>query len=136
VGAGEGSGRARARAPPRRRGPRPPGRVTLSIHELQDTGWPGAEAIDRFLAAHRFPLVEGSSVTFVYRGEADSVDLRHSVYGLPSSQAFRRIPATDLWYLILELPKGSRMEYKLLVERDEERSLLLDPLNPHTANDP
>jgi enterochelin esterase family protein len=110
--------------------------MALAIHELQADGWPDAEAVDAFLAAHAFPLVEETSVTFVWRGEADAVHLRHAVYGLPSSQAFARIPSTDLWYLILELPPKSRMEYKLLVEKDGEERLVRDPRNGHQSHDP
>ena len=46
--------------------------MTLAIHDLAASGWPDEAAIDRFLASHRFPIVEDSSVTFVYRGEAES----------------------------------------------------------------
>ena len=65
---------------------------------------------------------------------ADAVMLRHWVYGLPSSQPFRRIPGTDLWYLILELPRGSRVEYKLEVVRGPHHQWIEDPLNPLRAH--
>jgi enterochelin esterase family protein len=67
---------------------------------------------------------------------ADEVNLRHWVYGLASSQPFRRIPGTELWYLILDLPKGSRVEYKLEVVQGPSRRWIEDPLNPLIARDP
>jgi enterochelin esterase family protein len=110
--------------------------VTAALRRLSESGWPDAQTLDDFLASAQFPIVERTSVTFVWRGEADGVRLRHSVYGLPSSQPFERLPGSDLWWLTLDLPPGSRMEYKLLIERGGDVSLILDPLNPHTAHDP
>ncbi len=97
---------------------------------------PKRQKIDAFLAAHTFPIVEGRDVTFVFHGQADEVNLRHFIYGLPSSQPFRRVEGTDLWYRVLELPERSRVEYKIERVIGEEREWLMDPLNPHIARDP
>ena len=94
------------------------------------------EAIGAFLRGRAFPLTEPAGVTFVYRGAADAVRLRHWVFGLPSAQDLRRVEGTDLWYLFLELPPGSRVEYKFEVVENGEGHWLNDPLNPWTANDP
>ena len=66
---------------------------SLRREALADPG-----AIDRFLAGRAFPLVEDRTYTFVYRGEADAVRLRHWVYGLPSTPAFTRLDGTDLFW--------------------------------------
>ena len=95
-----------------------------------------AAAIDAFLAKNSSPIVEGPTITFLYRGRADDVRLRHFVYGLPSSQRFRHIEGTDLWYLSLEVPRGSRIEYKLEVAIGGVTRLIRDPLNDKTASDP
>ncbi len=108
----------------------------LAIRELEDRAARDPGAVDAFVAGHEFPLVEGTSVTFVWRGEADAVNLRHWVYGLPSSQAFHRIPGTDLWYHILELPAGSRVEYKFEVVHGPMHQWVNDPLNDQFARDP
>jgi enterochelin esterase family protein len=108
----------------------------LAIRELESRVSLGAAAIDEFFARHRFPIVEGSSVTFVWRGEADAVHLRHWVYGLPSTQAFNRVHGTDLWYLVLELPRGSRVEYKFEIVRGPTHQWTEDPLNSALARDP
>jgi enterochelin esterase-like enzyme len=110
--------------------------VTLAIAELTASGPPSPESIDRFLASHSFPLVEGPSCTFVYRGAADAVNLKHMVFGLPSMQPFRRIEGTDLWHLVLELPERSRVEYKLEVVSKGTGAWIEDPLNPHRSRDP
>lgn len=94
------------------------------------------EAVDTFLRTHTFPLVEGSSCTFVYRGEADGVLLRHWIFGLPSSIPFQRLPGTDLWFLVQELPAKSRVEYKFEVVHRGHGRWIEDPLNPDRAADP
>jgi enterochelin esterase family protein len=108
----------------------------LAIRELEGRASADPSAVDAFLAEHAFPLVEGTTVTFVWRGQADAVHLRHWVYGLPSSQAFRRLPGTDLWYHILELPAGSRVEYKLEIVHGPMHEWIHDPRNPQLARDP
>ena len=92
--------------------------------------------VGRFLEEHRFPLVEGSSVTFVWIGQADGVSLRHWVYGLESSTSLTRVPNSDLWYLTLEIPPASRVEYKLEIHRGTGSEWVEDPLNPNRARDP
>ena len=108
----------------------------LAIRELESRTPLDRAAVDAFLAEHSFPLVEGPSVTFVWHGEADAVHLRHWIYGLPATQAFHRIAASDLWYLIVELPSGSRVEYKLEIVRGPTRQWIADPLNGQLARDP
>ncbi len=97
---------------------------------------PSEDAVAAFLAAHEFPLQSGRVSTFVYHGEAEAVRLRHFIYGLATSQPFSRLPETDLWYLSLDLPERSRVEYKLEVVSDGQRRLIRDPLNPNLAHDP
>ena len=79
-------------------------------------------AVDRFLARHEVPIVEGDRCTFLYRGEADEVRLVHRIVGLPDRLPLRRMRGTDLWYVVLELPEGSRVEYQLEVRRGEHAS--------------
>jgi enterochelin esterase-like enzyme len=107
----------------------------LAIHRLADER-PNKRRLDEFLAEHSFPILEGPYTTFVYRGPADAVYLGHWIYGLPSSQEFKRIEATDLWYLVMELPPASRIEYKLQRMLHGKMEWLLDPLNDRKASDP
>ena len=106
----------------------------LRLLEEHETLTP--EAVDEFLTVHGSPVVEGTSVTFFWRGEADLVRLRHFVFGLPTAQRFTQLEGTDLWYLTFDVPRGSRFEYKLEVTRGGRRSLVRDPLNARVAHDP
>jgi len=94
------------------------------------------EAVDSFFHTNSFPLVDGPSTTFVWRGRADHVNLRHWVYGLPSSQALVRVEGTDVWHFTLKLPPTSRVEYKFEVIRNGHGEWVGDPLNPNRAHDP
>lgn len=94
------------------------------------------EAVDAFIASNTFPIVEGSRVSFVYRGDADAVHLKHWVFGLPSSQQLKRLDGTNLWHLTLEIPASSRVEYKLEIVRGGRGEWIQDPLNPNRARDP
>jgi enterochelin esterase family protein len=95
-------------------------------------------AIDVFLSAkgRSFPIVEGPHVTFVWRGEAESVSLRHWIFGLESASELARAGATDLWYLTLDIPHGSRVEYKFDVRNKGASHWIEDPRNPNRARDP
>lgn len=106
------------------------------LRRLCRKGPPAAAAIDAFIAGHRFPLVDETGVTFVYRGEADRVYLRCWIAGLSTAQPLQRLPGTDLWAVAVELPGKSRFEYKFEVVRGERRELVLDPLNGVLARDP
>ncbi len=109
----------------------------LAIHELESRKKRlTKKAIEEFLEARRFPLVEGPSVTFAYHGPADNVLLQHFIYGLPTSRPFKRIAGSELWYLVLEVPPESRFEYKLNVVHGGAHQWIRDPLNPLTARDP
>ncbi len=92
--------------------------------------------VDQFLAGRSAPLVEGPHTTFLFRGDAQQVVLQHWIHGLASSQPFHRIHGTDLWFLVMELPPESRIEYKLVVSRNGHREMIKDPMNPLEARDP
>ena len=115
----------------------------LAIEELQRSN-PDRQAIDAFVERHEFPIVEGRQVTFVYRGQAHDVILQHWVQALPQQQPFARLQGSDLWYLTLDLPRNSRIEYKIGLTQGpagaygggQRLQLIQDPLNPHQALDP
>ena len=108
----------------------------LAINRLRDRRPLLPVTIDRFLARHEIPIVEGSRCTFLYRGEADEVFIVHRTFGLPDHLPLRRLRGTDLWYAVLELPDGSRIEYQLEVVRGGHRERMNDPLNPRVAHSP
>lgn len=98
--------------------------------------WGDPPKLRAFVKGHTFPLVEDDHVTFVWLGPAEAVNVRHWVYGLESSTTLTRAPETDIWYLTLEIPQNSRVEYKYEVHRDGRGEWLEDPLNPNRARDP
>jgi enterochelin esterase-like enzyme len=108
----------------------------LAINRLRERQPVGQAAIDRFLARHEVPVVEGPRCTFLYRGEADEVHLIHRTVGLPERIGLRRLHGTDLWYVVIELPEGSRFEYQLEVADGDRRERINDPLNPRLAHSP
>jgi enterochelin esterase family protein len=92
--------------------------------------------VDRFLARHEVPVVEGRHCTFLFRGEADRVSLAQRILGLPELIPLRRLRGTDLWYLVLELPEGSRVNYQLEVRRGDHVEWVNDPLNEKVSYSP
>ena len=96
----------------------------------------GPLAVERLLATTTFPRVEGRTVTFLYCGAGQEVTLQHWIHGLPGQLPFRRLHGSDVWVLQVDLPPGSRMEYKLGVLHYGRPALIRDPLNPQTARDP
>jgi enterochelin esterase-like enzyme len=107
----------------------------LAINRLQEQPVDD-NAVDGFLEQHEVPIVEGSRCTFLFRGDADEVHLVHRIVELPERIALRRLPESDLWYLVLELPEGSRVEYQIEVTRGEHQERFNDPLNPKLAHSP
>ena len=114
----------------------PPVSRKLAINRLRERRPLDAAVVDRFLARFEVPIVEGARCTFLYRGEADEVFLIHRIFGLPDHLPLRRVRGTDLWYVVLELPEGSRVEYQLEVVRGGQRERINDPLNPRLAHSP
>jgi enterochelin esterase-like enzyme len=108
----------------------------LAINRLRERRPVDPAAVDRFLARHDVPIVEGSRCTFLFRGEADEVHLVHRIVELPERLPLRRLRGTDLWYLVLELPSGSRVEYQLEIVRGGRHEQVNDPLNPHRSHSP
>ena len=108
----------------------------LAINRLRDRKPQDPATVDRFLARNEVPIVEGSRCTFLYRGDADEVQLVQRVVGLPEHIPMRKLRGTDLWYLVLELPEGSRVNYQLEVRRGEQVERLNDPLNPRLSYSP
>ena len=84
----------------------------------------------------QYPLIDPDGVTFLYHGKADAVGLRCWIHGLPASQPFERVKGTEDWLLRIDLPPGSRIEYKFEIVRDGRVEWILDPLNPLQATDP
>jgi enterochelin esterase-like enzyme len=106
-----------------------------AIHQLLDLP-PGERNVDKWMAGKSFPIVEDRNATFVWRGKADAVRLRHFIFGLESANPLECVEGTDLWYVTMEIPARSRVEYKLEIHRGDHSRWIEDPLNPFRARDP
>ncbi len=106
------------------------------VQDIEKHARLGPWALESWLAEKQFPVVEGRTVTFVFRGRVDEVKLRHWIHGLATALPFHNVPGTDLWFLAIDVPEGSRLEYKLEVVMRGEHRLVQDPLNPNLASDP
>jgi enterochelin esterase family protein len=82
------------------------------------------------------PIIEGTRCTFLYRGDADAVSVAQRIVGLPELLPMRRLRGTDLWYLVLELPEGSRVNYQLEVRHGDHAERVNDPLNEKLSYSP
>ena len=114
-------------------------RLRLRLDRLVGEGRPVGDTLDRFFARHQVPVVEGRRVTFAVRVAADGLEgvwLRHRVNGLPGDLALRRVSGTDLWYVVVELPAESRVEYQFEARRHGEWQRFNDPANPRVARSP
>ena len=107
-----------------------------ALRKLVRKAAPDGADIDALIQELDFPLVDGTDVTFVFRGKADAVYLRCWIAGLDTAQPFQALAGTDLWATTIELPKGSRIEYKFEVASNGNKELILDPLNEVVARDP
>ena len=108
----------------------------LAINRLKATKPLDASAVDAFLHDRELPLVEGRRCTFAWRGHADEVWLCQRIVGLPDRIPMRRLRGTDLWYLVLELPEGSRVEYQIETRRGAGYERFNDPRNPKLSHSP
>lgn len=108
----------------------------MALNRLRERLPVDTAAIERFIARHGSPIVEGERATFLFRGEADAVSVRHRVVGLPDPLPMRRLEGTDLWAASTVLPEGSRVEYQLELRRGAHHERFNDPLNPRVAHSP
>lgn len=112
-------------------------RQRLAINRLRDRRPLDEHAVDRFLGRQQqVPIVEGAKCTFLYRGDADEVHVRHRIVSQPQRVPMRRVGSTSLQYAVIELPAGSRVEYQLEVRHGEHVEQVNDPLNQRIAHSP
>lgn len=110
-------------------------RRKLAINRLRE-GALDPDTLQRFFARHEFPIVEGGSCTFAVWRAADEMFLRHRVVGLPEHLPLRRLEGTDVWYVVVEIPPASRVEYQFESRTGEHWERFNDPHNPRVARSP
>lgn len=114
--------------PPRHKG-------KLAINELRARAL-DEQVVSDFLADREVPIVEGPKCTFLFRGEADGVAVRHRIVNQPQHVPMKRLEGTSLWFVTIELPAHSRVEYQIEVRVGAAVETFNDPLNPHVAHSP
>ncbi len=91
-------------------------------------------AIDSFMNEHAdgLPYISGSEATFIYRGNANSVNVAGDFNGWSSApDVMGVVEDTDLWYLTKTFELNARLDYKFVLNGS---SWILDPQNPHTIS--
>ena len=116
-------------------------RSQLAIDRLARRAEGDQPAVDRFLARHELPLVEGANVTFAVAVEdpdrsLEGVWLRHRVVGLPDDLTMHHLAGTTLWWVTVTIPGESRVEYQFELRRHGEWARFNDPRNPRVARSP
>jgi enterochelin esterase-like enzyme len=96
------------------------------------------DALDARLAAgESFPIVDDQLCTFAFHAPAIGVRLVHFGVGFPEDLRFELLDEnSDWWLLSLELPRASRLEYKLEVRDSFGTRVVEDPLNWRAASHP
>jgi enterochelin esterase-like enzyme len=112
------------------------GKNRLAINQLQQQRWVDEATLDDFLGSHEVPIVEGRNCTFLFRGEADEVYLAQRIVGLPSRMPMRKVADSTLWYVVLKVPEGSRINYQIEVKRGDHIERFNDPLNSKLSHSP
>jgi enterochelin esterase-like enzyme len=81
---------------------------------------------------NRIPFIEDDSVTFLYRGNATSVQWTGDFNGWGFSKKIntngQRISGTNIWFLKCSFPQNARFDYKINIDGDQ---LIIDPENIH-----
>lgn len=111
-------------------------RQKLAINAFRARDHIDEEAVEAFVAEHEAPIVEGAKCTFLFRGEADEVHVMHRIVNQPQRVPMKRLGHTSLWWVTIELPEGSRVEYQLSKRMGDYTDQFNDPLNPHVAHSP
>lgn len=113
-----------------------PDAVHPSLKALVTTGDMSPDAVNFFLSGLVSPLVEPGALTFLWRGEAVSLELLRWIHARVDRLVFQRLAGSDLWVLRVSVQDGGRFEYKLKVAFPGGEEWVLDPMNPHRAGDP
>lgn len=115
----------------------PKRRSKLAIDRLARRSDLDAAAVQRFLDRHEFPIMEGAHATFVALAQdVDGVWLRHRIVGWPDDLAMINLPGTPLWYVTMQVPGESRVEYQFETLRGGSWERSNDPRNPRVARSP
>src|SRR5262249_20280803 len=97
----------------------------------QNRNDPPASADKNFiekLGTNSSPIISGNWVTFIYRGNAKSVEMMGDLTGWGQRGVkLKKLHGKDIHYVSLQVANDARIEYKYLINGNWQ----LDPLNPN-----
>ena len=67
--------------------------------------------VDRFLEGRSLPIIDGESVTFLWRGKAKDVAVAGDMIGMRREEPMKRLEGTDLWWWETKLDSRARISY-------------------------
>jgi len=84
-------------------------------------------AVDAFMkTVKEFPLVEGDTVHFLYRGKGSDLAIGSDLFGARQDRAMTRVAGTDLFYYSAKLERDARVNYVFIRDYEDH---IVDPLN-------
>lgn len=88
--------------------------------------------VDSFMAVHtQTPLIENDTLChLIYVGAAQQVQTAGDFTNWSSFLDFTRVEGTTLWYCTRSFESDSRLDYKLIINKNQ---WILDPNNPYTC---
>ncbi len=84
------------------------------------------DAVEEFLADRGSPLIDGSTVLFLWHGEAQDVGIASEMLGMRNEVPMARLEGTNLWWWQTNVDARARMAYNFIVDFEPT----VDPRNP------
>ena len=81
-------------------------REKLAINRLRESKVLDHQTLERFVEQARVPYPGRNPGDLRGLAAGRQVFLRHRVVGIPDQLPLRRIEGTDLWYVVVEIPRG------------------------------
>ncbi len=104
------------------------------VNSISDVSVKSAK-IDSFMLAHQstgFPVIEGDTANFIYRGSASAVSVAGDFNGWSSSASvMNKLTSTNFFYYSRKFELNARLDYKFVTNGS---NWILDPLNPRICS--
>lgn len=81
------------------------------------------------IGGSKSPIIDGNEVTFIFKGNAQSVYLAGDYNQWELQDNMIKVPNNDLWYIKKNFPENSRFDYKYIVDGN----WITDPLNENVT---
>jgi outer membrane protein assembly factor BamB len=88
--------------------------------QLGAAGGDPAPIVTKFLTGKRLPLVDGETVTFVYRGRGDDLAVAGDMIGMRREEPMHRLGSSDLWWWTTTIDRRARISYTFLVDNEPQ----------------